>query len=73
MHVRSERSTLPNCRPPADEPIGIDRVRQYIARIRDHAAPVLAEAEAMLAERYPGAETHRSTVKVEQLATRRTW
>jgi hypothetical protein len=71
MHVRSERSTLPNWRPPADEPIGIDRVRQYIARIRDHAAPVLAEAEAMLAERYPGAETHRSAVKVEQLATRR--
>jgi hypothetical protein len=30
---------------------------------------VLAEAEAMLAERYPGAETRRSAVKAEQLAT----
>jgi hypothetical protein len=34
---------------------------------------VVAEAEAMLAELYPAAETRRSAVNVEQLATRRTW
>jgi hypothetical protein len=60
---------LPNWPPPDDEPIGMDRARQYIAWIRVHAQPVLAEAEAVLEARYPGAETRRSAVKVEQLAT----
>jgi hypothetical protein len=51
------------------EPIGIERPRASIAWMREHAPPVLTEAEAMLAERYPGAETRRSAVKAEQLAT----
>lgn len=63
---------LPDWPPPADEPIGMGRARQYIAWIREHALPVVAEAEARLADRYPGAETRRSAVNVEQLATRRT-
>jgi hypothetical protein len=71
--INMNAEQLPNWPPPADEPIGMDRARQYIAWIREHVPPVLAEAEAMLAERYPGAETHRSAMKVEQLATRRTW
>jgi hypothetical protein len=66
-------SRLPNWPPPADEPFGIDRAREYIAWVRAHAPPVLAEAEAMLAERYPGAETHRSAVKAEQLAEWCVW
>jgi hypothetical protein len=46
----------------------MDRARAYIAWIREHAPPVIAEAEAMLGERYPGAETKRASVKAEQLA-----
>lgn len=65
--------TLPNWPPPAGEPIGIDRAREYIAWIREHAPPVIAEAERMLAARYPGAETRRSAVTVDQLATWRAW
>jgi hypothetical protein len=47
---------LPNWPPPDDEPIGMGRARQYIAWIREHAPPLIAEAEAMLAEPYPTGE-----------------
>jgi hypothetical protein len=46
--------TLPDWPPPDDEPIGIERPRASIAWIREHALPVVAEAEAMLAERCRG-------------------
>jgi hypothetical protein len=64
---------LPNWPPPADEPIGIERAHAYIAWIHAHAPPGLAEAEAMLAERYPGAETHRSAAQAEQSMEWRVW
>jgi hypothetical protein len=49
---------------------GIDRARQYIAWIKQHAGPVLEEAERMLNDRYPGAEIHRSAATIEMMATR---
>ena len=67
--MTSAQPRLPNWPPPADEPIGHDRAREYIAWIREHAGPVLAEAERMLGERYPNAETRRSAATVDQLAT----
>ncbi len=60
---------LPDWPPPNDEKFGVERARAYVAWIREHAGPVLEEAERMLRERYPGAELGRSAVTVKQLAT----
>lgn len=70
--LRSMTTDPPCCPqwpPPPDEPIGTERARLYVAWIRDHAGPVLAEAESMIEARYPGSETHRSAANVEALAT----
>jgi hypothetical protein len=62
--------TLPNWPPPDGKEIGVERARQYVAWIREHAPQVLEEAELLLQERYPGAEIHRSAATVGMLATR---
>ena len=67
MHDATPR--LPNWPPPDGEEIGIERAREYIAWIREHAGPVLEEAERMLHERYPGTEIHYAAATVGQLAT----
>ena len=61
---------LPNWPPPDGEEIGIDRSRQYIAWIREHAGPVLEEAEQMTRERYPEATIERSGITVQTSAKR---
>lgn len=69
--LRSMTTEPPRCPqwpPPDDELIGTERARLYIAWIREHAGPVLAQAEAMIEARYPGSQTHRSAVNVNQLA-----
>lgn len=50
--------------PPPDGKISVDEARQIIAWIREHAGPVLEEAERMLRARYPSAEIHRSAMTV---------
>jgi hypothetical protein len=57
---------LPNW-PPPDGKISIDEAREIVAWIREHAGPVLEEAERMILERYPGAEIGRGAVTVEHL------
>ena len=61
---------LPNWPPPDGEAIGIDRAREYIAWIRQHAGPVLEEAEQMIRERYPDTTIERSGITVQALAKR---
>ena len=65
----SSPDRLPNWPPHDGEPIGVDRARASIARVKQHAGPVLEEAEQLLQARYPGAVVHRPGCTVQQLAT----
>lgn len=60
---------LPDWPPPPDAPIGEERARAYIAWIRDHVQPRLAEARRMILERYPGATVETAAVTVDQMAS----
>ncbi len=60
---------LPDWPPPDRFAIGEERARAYIAWIRDHAPPLLAEGRRMLQERWGVEDTGTSSVKVHQLAT----
>jgi hypothetical protein len=60
---------LPDWRPPADEPIGVERARAYVAWVREHVGPLIADARRQLNERYLNAPTHTSAATMDQLAT----
>lgn len=47
---------------PSDGKITVDQACEIVAWIREHAGPVLEEAERMLTERYPGAEIGQGAV-----------
>ncbi len=61
--------TLPDWPPPNDEPIGEDRARAYIARIRDRVKPLLEEGRRMMKARYPSAYIGTYAPRADQLAT----
>lgn len=61
-------SRLPNWPPPDGEVIGEERAREYIAWIREHAPPLVAEGRRVLQQRFEISETCTSSVPPGQLA-----
>jgi hypothetical protein len=62
-------AALPDWPPPADEPIGEERARTYIAWIREHAGPLVADARKQITDQYPHAVTKTFAATVDQLAS----
>lgn len=64
--LKGER--LPGWPPPSGEIIGEERARMYIAWIREHAPPLVAEGRSILCERFETETTRTSSVRLEHLA-----
>lgn len=61
-------SVLPNWPPGDGTKIGEERAREYVAWIRYHAPPLVAEGRRVLQARFGVAECGTSSARVDQLA-----
>ncbi len=52
--------------PPVGEALGEERARLLVALLRQHARPVVADAERALLDRYPGVEVQTDMCRVSR-------